>query len=59
VLPALIIPLSIRKSGLVLPADIPCDQIFCGLSFYLQVLEIDPGASKGISFTPGLRLTLG
>jgi Tol biopolymer transport system component len=30
-----------------------------GLHVYLQALEIDPFAAKGVSFTPGLDLTIG
>jgi hypothetical protein len=33
--------------------------MLCGLSIYLQALEIDAGASRGVSFTPGLQLVLG
>lgn len=29
------------------------------LSIFLQALEVDPGASQGISFTRGLRLVFG
>ncbi|MEW6743888.1 MAG: hypothetical protein AB1486_14130 [Planctomycetota bacterium] len=49
----------IPKGGLQLPAPIPCDWAFAGLAVLLQVLELDPGASQGVSFTPGLRLSLG
>jgi hypothetical protein len=30
-----------------------------GGSVYLQVLEIDAGASRDVSFTQGLQLTIG
>ncbi|MEW6745176.1 MAG: SBBP repeat-containing protein [Planctomycetota bacterium] len=42
-----------------LNGDVPCDPAFCGAHLYLQVLELDPGASQGVSFTPGLELILG
>jgi hypothetical protein len=57
--PGLAIPLSIPGGGLTLPANIPCDPALCGFIDYLQVLEADPGASKGVSFSRGLRLVHG
>lgn len=39
--------------------DIPDDETMCGLTADLQVLEADPGAAQGVSFTPGLELALG
>jgi Tol biopolymer transport system component len=38
---------------------IPDDPSFSGIHVYLQAIEIDPGAAKGLSFTPGLDLLLG
>ncbi|MFO0980196.1 MAG: PQQ-dependent sugar dehydrogenase [Planctomycetota bacterium] len=43
----------------LLPLDIPCDASFCHVVGFLQVLEMDPAASKGVSFTPGLKLVIG
>jgi hypothetical protein len=51
--------LRLPPAGLALPGGLPCDSFFCGLEIDLQALEADPGASKSISFTRGLRLTLG
>lgn len=52
--------------GLALPAgvttlsgQIPNDPSLCQVTVDLQVLEADPGAAKGVSFTPGLELILG
>jgi hypothetical protein len=45
--------------GLSLPASVPGDASWCGRSFFLQGLELDPGASQGVSFSPGLELDLG
>jgi len=45
--------------GLSMPVAVLCDSQFAGLAIYLQVLEVDPGASQGVSFTPGLQLVLG
>jgi hypothetical protein len=38
---------------------IPVDGQLCGVSIYLQALELDPGAAKNLSFTPGLELAIG
>ncbi|MFO0981325.1 MAG: hypothetical protein U1E76_06140, partial [Planctomycetota bacterium] len=43
----------------VLSLAIPSDPALRGKTFTLQALELDPGASKGLSFTPGLELVLG
>ncbi|MEW6743131.1 MAG: hypothetical protein AB1486_10260 [Planctomycetota bacterium] len=40
-----------QPRGLIVPAR--------GGSLFLQALELDPGASRGLSFTPGLELDLG
>jgi hypothetical protein len=60
----LLVPLTIflvqlPGAGLGIPGDMPCDGTLCGRSIYLQALELDPGASQGVSFTRGLRLVLG
>ena len=49
----------IPVSGAQLTGTIPCDGEFCGISLFLQVIELDPGASDGYSFTPGLELAIG
>ncbi|MEW6743704.1 MAG: FG-GAP-like repeat-containing protein [Planctomycetota bacterium] len=57
--PSFIFSLFIPADGLALPATIPSDATLAGLSLYLQVIEVDPGASKDHSFTRGLELVLG
>ena len=57
--PLLFIPLSVPASGLTLSGQIPNDPSLYGLDLYLQALELDRGASKGLSFTRGLDLSLG
>ncbi|MFO0982924.1 MAG: hypothetical protein U1E76_14530 [Planctomycetota bacterium] len=49
----------IPAAGAPIPGDLPCDGSLCGLPVNIQALEMDPGASKGVSFTPGLQLVLG
>ena len=49
----------IPPSGWIEPTAIPYDPALCGLEADLQMLEVDPGVSKGFSFTPGLALLFG
>ena len=51
--------LPVGASGLSLPFDIPNHTGLCDLSACLQMLQLDAGASKGVSFTPGLKLVFG
>jgi len=53
------IPFYVSWLGSSIEADLPDEKGLCGLYLFLQVLEIDPGAAKGVSFTPGLKLLLG
>jgi hypothetical protein len=57
--PWIMIPvaLSVGQNNLVSP--VPTDVRYCGLQFDLQCLELDFGASRHISFTPGLEMVLG
>ena len=55
----LLLPLVIDAAGLSIQAEIPRDDVLCGIAADLQALELDPGATKGISFTPGLELVIG
>jgi hypothetical protein len=57
--PALAVPLTLPIGTLNLPTTVICDPTFCGVSIYLQVLEADLGATKGVSFSPGLELVHG
>jgi hypothetical protein len=59
VLPTTVIVIPLPAAGVSLPACVPCDGVFCGLAVYLQDWQADPGASQGVSFTPGLKLVLG
>jgi hypothetical protein len=40
-------------------ARAPADKSFCGTAGFVQVLELDPSAVLGVSFSRGLRLLLG
>jgi hypothetical protein len=51
--------LGLPGAGLGIPGIVPCENALCGRSVYLQALEVDPGASRGVSFTPGLKLVFG
>src|SRR5262249_2414285 len=57
--PALVSGLLLPAAGLSLRAPIPCDDVLCGLALFAQLVEVDRGASRGVSFTPGLELNLG
>lgn len=59
VAPLLFTPLSIPAGGLTISGTIPDDLTLYGLDVDLQALEFDAGASKGVSFTQGLDLSLG
>ncbi|MCB9871793.1 MAG: hypothetical protein H6837_18205, partial [Planctomycetes bacterium] len=57
--PAATFPVGLGVKGLTLPLAIPDDPGLCGATMYLQLLQGDAGASHGVAFTPGLRLTAG
>lgn len=59
VVPDVAIPFALPAAGRALPVTIPSEPMLCGQRAYCQALEIDAGASQGVSFTPGLQLTLG
>jgi len=59
VAPLLWIPLTIHAVGESLSGTLPNDPALCGVAVDLQALELDAGASKGMSFTAGLELLLG
>ncbi|MFO0980677.1 MAG: SBBP repeat-containing protein [Planctomycetota bacterium] len=59
VTPNILVSLPLSPGTNTLPLLYTCDSNLCGLITYLQVLEIDPGASNGIAFTPGLELLIG
>jgi Tol biopolymer transport system component len=59
VLPFLVSLISVPSAGQVLTGLLPADQALSGLHVYLQAVEADSGAIKGVSFTSGLDLTLG
>jgi hypothetical protein len=57
--PLLLVPIGISAGGESLVANLPNDPTLFGTQVYLQVLELDPGAARHISFTAGLDLVLG
>jgi hypothetical protein len=54
-----VIPIFLSQKSTPLTGTLPIDDNLCGTSLYVQALEVDPGASQGISFSAGLRLILG
>ncbi len=57
--PLLLVPLSIPAAGITLSGSVPNDPALYGFHAYLQGLELDVGATKGMSFTRGLDLEFG
>ena len=57
--PLFTLPLSIPAPSLSMTGSIPNSSSLYCTSIYLQALELDSGASKGVSFTPGLHLHIG
>jgi hypothetical protein len=53
--PFLLLTLNLPAGGVALPFEVPCDPLLGGLAVHLQVLEQDAGASRGLSFSPGLQ----
>jgi Tol biopolymer transport system component len=49
----------VPASGFVVNAQIPCDGSLCSFGLFVQLVQRDVGASRGLSFTPGLELRLG
>ena len=57
--PAINVNFLLPAAGATLPSVIPSDNVLCGVTTYVQVLQADAGASAGVSFSPGLSVTLG
>ena len=57
--PVITLVVGLGPSGTSFTGDIPNDGTLCGFAVDLQAIESDPGAAKGVSFTPGLELVLG
>jgi Tol biopolymer transport system component len=57
--PLVLQPFVVPTEGASLSFAVPFDASLFGMQADLQVLELDPGASHGISFSGGLELTLG
>jgi hypothetical protein len=59
VTPFLFVPVSLPVGGITLSGQVPDDPALYGFDLYLQAIELDAGASKGLSFTRGLDLFFG
>jgi Tol biopolymer transport system component len=57
--PAIDVAIGLAPTGATLSGDLFDDDALCGVVVDLQVLEVDPGAARGVSFTPGLELVIG
>lgn len=49
----------IPSAGIALPLGIPTDENLCRFGAYFQILELDPGAVRGLSSSAGIELVLG
>lgn len=54
--PLVVVNVSVPSGGLVLPFKVPAE---CMSAVYLQLLQLDSGASAGLAMTPGLRIMYG
>jgi Tol biopolymer transport system component len=59
VVPRVVLPVVVPAAGLSMPVTIPRLPELCGVSAFLQAIELDPGALRLLSFTPGLALAFG
>jgi Tol biopolymer transport system component len=59
VAPTLVSVFGMAPSGLSIGGTLPRDDALCGTTYDLQALELDPGAAKGVSFTPGIEIVIG
>jgi len=57
--PLLSLPIALFPGSTRFGESLPPDELFAGGTVYLQVLELDAAAPRGVSFTPGLALTPG
>jgi Tol biopolymer transport system component len=57
--PFLVMPVVLDAGGFTTTGDVPNDPSLFGFVLDLQALELDGGASRGVSFTDGLELVLG
>jgi len=59
VIPISTMLLALPPNGIVLSFELPGDDALCGLELFLQILERDHEAAKGLSFTAGMALRFG
>ena len=53
------LPITIPANGFEVSTELPCDADLVGVTLFAQALQSDPGASLGVSFSPGLELVIG
>jgi len=54
-----VLPIGLPPSGFPIVCTVPYENDLFGVVVDVQAVEIDPGASQGLSFTPGLELVFG
>ena len=53
------VSLVVPPGELTVPLSMPATPALCNVVLFLQAVQIDPGASSGVSFSNGLGLHLG
>ncbi|MEW6747469.1 MAG: FG-GAP-like repeat-containing protein [Planctomycetota bacterium] len=59
VMPVSVVPVTLPPGESGMPLEIPCDPVLLGVSVFVQLLEVDPGAVRGVASSKGLELRLG
>ena len=49
----------LAPGGQLVPFTVPTDPLLCGTGVYVQLVQQDPGASAGMSFSEGLLIVIG
>jgi Tol biopolymer transport system component len=57
--PLVCLPIALSPGSTDFGEHVPPDELLAGETVYLQALELDAAAPRGVSFTPGLALTPG
>jgi hypothetical protein len=57
--PLRMVPLMLGSGDTLLPMTLSNSITHCGRRYYLQLVQLDPGASRGVSASAGLEVVLG
>jgi len=59
VAPLFTVPVALYPGTTDFPGSVAPNELLAGVPIYLQALELDAGAPRGVSFTPGLMIAPG